>query len=121
MITELPWPFCDTRINVRSAEFALNHDSLIRQVEELRSLGYRHALTLLQADQMRSVVGSDRYVGGLIDMGSGHLHPLNLALGEAAVAQLLGVQVFEHSAVTRIDYGPQVKVHTAQGLVLAKT
>ncbi|NAT04360.1 methylcrotonoyl-CoA carboxylase, partial [Pseudomonas syringae pv. actinidiae] len=27
-----------TRINVRSAEFALNHDSLIRQVEELRSL-----------------------------------------------------------------------------------
>ncbi|EPM44185.1 carboxyl transferase domain-containing protein [Pseudomonas syringae] len=27
-----------TRINVRSAEFALNHDALIRQVEELRSL-----------------------------------------------------------------------------------
>ncbi|EPN16766.1 hypothetical protein A249_05967, partial [Pseudomonas syringae pv. actinidiae ICMP 18804] len=41
--------------------------------------------------------------------------------GEAAVAQSLGVQVFEHSAVTRIDYGPQVKVHTAQGLVRAKT
>ncbi|WP_163018361.1 NAD(P)/FAD-dependent oxidoreductase, partial [Pseudomonas viridiflava] len=72
-------------------------------------------------DQMRSVVGSDRYVGGLIDMGSGHLHPLNLALGEAAVAQSLGVQLFEHSEVTRIDYGPQVKVHTAQGSVLAKT
>jgi gamma-glutamylputrescine oxidase len=38
-------------------------------------------LRLLQAGEVRSVVGSDRYVGGLIDMGSGHLHPLNLALG----------------------------------------
>jgi glycine/D-amino acid oxidase-like deaminating enzyme len=70
---------------------------------------------------MHSVVGSDRYAGGLIDMGSGHLHPLNLALGEAALAESLGVRVFERSAVTRIDYGPQVKVHTAQGTVQAQT
>ncbi|EKG34336.1 NAD(P)/FAD-dependent oxidoreductase [Pseudomonas avellanae] len=112
---DLKWGYCDLANKPRDVH------SLAEDAEELRSLGYRHALTLLQADQMRSVVGSDRYVGGLIDMGSGHLHPLNLALGEAAVAQSLGVQVFEHSAVTRIDYGPQVKVHTAQGLVRAKT
>jgi glycine/D-amino acid oxidase-like deaminating enzyme len=72
-------------------------------------------------DEMHTVVGSDRYVGGLIDMGSGHLHPLNLALGEAAAASRLGVKLFEQSAVTRIDYGPEVKVHTAQGSVRAKT
>ena len=54
-------------------------------------------------------------------MGSGHLHPLNLALGEAAAASSLGVRLFEHSAVQRIDYGPEVKVHTAQGQVRAKT
>jgi glycine/D-amino acid oxidase-like deaminating enzyme len=112
---DLTWGYCDLANKPRDLV------GLAEDAEELRSLGYRHPLQLLQAGEMHSVVGSDRYVGGLIDMGSGHLHPLNLALGEAAVAQTLGVQVFEHSAVTRIDYGPQVKVHTAQGTVLAKT
>src|SRR5690606_10671081 len=50
-----------------------------------------------------------------------HLHPLNLALGEAAAAQSLGVRLFEHSAVTRIEYGAEVKVHTARGVVRART
>jgi glycine/D-amino acid oxidase-like deaminating enzyme len=112
---DLTWGYCDLANKPR------NLTDLAEDADELRSLGYRHHLQLLQASEMRDVVGSDRYVGGLIDMGSGHLHPLNLALGEAAAAQALGVQVFEHSAVTRIDYGPQVKVHTAQGVVLAKT
>lgn len=67
------------------------------------------------------MVGADCYVGGLVDMGSGHLHPLNLALGEADVASRLGVKLFEQSEVTRIDYGPEVQVHTAQGRVRAKT
>ncbi|MET1079371.1 MAG: FAD-binding oxidoreductase [Pseudomonas sp.] len=96
-------------------------DGFAEEAEELRGLGYAHELRLVQPADMASVVGSTRYVGGLIDMGSGHLHPLNLALGEAAVAQTLGVQLFEHSAVTRIDYGSEVRVHSAQGLVRAKT
>jgi len=111
----LTWGYCDLANKPRDLV------SLTEDAEELRGLGYRHPIQLLQASEMHSVVGSDRYVGGLIDMGSGHLHPLNLALGEAAVAQSLGVRLFEHSAVTRIDYGPEVKVHTAQGSVRAKT
>ena len=112
---DLTWGYCDLANKPRDLEgFAADAD-------ELRSLGYRHTTRLLQAHEMHSVVGSDRYVGGLIDMGSGHLHPLNLALGEAAAALQLGVRLFEQSAVTRIDYGPEVKVHTAQGSVRAKT
>src|SRR5690606_1382411 len=72
-----------------------------------------------EADQLHSVVGSDRYVGGMIDMGSGHLHPLNLALGEAQAARSLGVQLFERSAVTAIDQGPVITVHTARGRIRA--
>lgn len=52
-------------------------------------------------------------------MGSGHLHPLNLALGEARAAASLGVSLFEHSRVTHIDYGKQVEVTTAHGRVTA--
>ncbi|AYF89465.1 FAD-binding oxidoreductase [Pseudomonas sp. DY-1] len=112
---DLTWGYCDLANKPRDlAGFA-------EDMEELKGLGYRHEMRLLQAHEMRSVVGSDRYVGGLVDMGSGHLHPLNLALGEAAAAHSLGVRLFEHSAVTRIDYGPEVKVHTARGHVRAKT
>ncbi|WP_109512218.1 NAD(P)/FAD-dependent oxidoreductase [Pseudomonas ovata] len=110
---DLKWGYCDL------ANKPADLQGFAEDLEELRSLGYGHELRLLQPGQMHEVVGSDRYVGGLIDMGSGHLHPLNLALGEAAVARTLGVQVFEQSAVTRIEYGPQVKVHTAQGHVQA--
>lgn len=112
---DLTWGYCDLANKPRDLA------GLAEDADELHELGYRHRLQLLQAHEMHSVVGSNRYVGGLIDMGSGHLHPLNLALGEAAVAQNLGVKVFEHSAVTRIDYGRQVTVHTGQGTVLAKT
>ncbi|CAK9892184.1 MULTISPECIES: NAD(P)/FAD-dependent oxidoreductase [Pseudomonas] len=112
---DLTWGYCDLANKPRDLE------GFAEDAEELRSLGYRHELRLVKPEQMHSVVGSDRYVGGLIDMGSGHLHPLNLALGEAVVASKLGVRLFEQSAVTRIDYGPQVRVQTAQGSVLAST
>lgn len=112
---DLTWGYCDL------ANKPADLEGFAEDAEQLRSLGYRHQIRLLQAHEMHSVVGSDRYVGGLIDMGSGHLHPLNLALGEAAAAQQLGVRLFEQSAVTRIDYGPEVKVHTHQGSVRAKT
>ncbi|WP_044873214.1 FAD-binding oxidoreductase [Pseudomonas sp. LFM046] len=112
---DLTWGYCDLANRPRDlAGFA-------EDMEELKGLGYRHELRLVQPHEMRTVVGSDRYVGGLIDMGSGHLHPLNLVLGEAAAAESLGVRLFENSAVTRIDYGPEVKVHTARGHVRAKT
>ncbi|WP_375740689.1 NAD(P)/FAD-dependent oxidoreductase [Pseudomonas boanensis] len=112
---DLTWGYCDLANRPRDLE------GFAEDKAELESLGYRHELRLVQPGEMRSVVGSDRYVGGLIDMGSGHLHPLNLALGEAAAAASLGVRLFEHSTVTRIDYGAEVKVHTAHGHVRAKT
>lgn len=112
---DLTWGYCDLANKARDLEH-LKEDALT-----LQSLGYQHELRVLEPDQMHSVVGSDRYVGGLVDMGSGHLHPLNLALGEAAVAERLGVRLFEGSMVTGIDYGPQVTVHTAHGQITAGT
>lgn len=112
---DLRWGYCDL------ANKPEHLKGFAEDKAELESLGYRHELRLLSAQQMDQVVASDRYCGGMIDMGSGHLHPLNLALGEADAALALGVQLFERSPVTRIDPGPEVKVHTAQGLVRANT
>jgi gamma-glutamylputrescine oxidase len=110
---DLTWGYCDL------ANKPSHLEGFAEDMAELKQLGYRHEMRLLQPEQMHEVVGSKLYVGGMIDMGSGHLHPLNLALGEAAAAQSLGVQLFEGSAVTRIDYGPEVRVHTHQGVVRA--
>lgn len=110
---DLRWGYCDL------ANRPEHLDGFREARDELLELGYRHELRLLQADEMHEVVGSANYCGGLIDMGSGHLHPLNLALGEAAAAASLGVRLFEHSAATRIDYGAQLRVHTAKGVVRA--
>jgi glycine/D-amino acid oxidase-like deaminating enzyme len=110
---DLTWGYCDLATKQRHIDgFEAEH-------ADLKRLGYPHPLRLVPRHDMHEVIGSNRYRGGLVDMGSGHLHPLNLALGEAATAQSLGVRLFEDSTVTRIDYGPRVRVHTAQGSVHA--
>ena len=112
---DLTWGYCDLATKPRHLE-AFDADRA-----DLMRLGYPHPLRRLAQDEMGEVIGSDRYLGGLIDMGSGHLHPLNLALGEAAAAQNLGVRLFERSAAQRIEYGSTVRVHTAHGSVRADT
>ncbi|MGL5775060.1 MAG: NAD(P)/FAD-dependent oxidoreductase, partial [Aeromonas veronii] len=88
---DLTWGYCD--LATRQRHLAGFEEDL----DHLASLGYEHELKLVPREDIHSVVGSDRYIGGLIDMGSGHLHPLNLALGEARAAASLGVSLFEHS------------------------
>ncbi|PKM30049.1 MAG: FAD-dependent oxidoreductase [Gammaproteobacteria bacterium HGW-Gammaproteobacteria-11] len=110
---DLTLGYCDLANKPRHLEqFAAERESLL-------ALGYAHDMRMVAAQDMASVVGSDCYVGGMIDMGSGHLHPLNLALGEAAAAASLGVRLHEQSAVTRIELGANPLVHTAQGRVRA--
>jgi len=88
---------------------------LLQERDELEALGYRHELQVVEARDMAQVVDCNHYAGALIDAGSGHLHPLNLALGEAAAAASLGVRLHEQSRVTKIDEGSEFCLHTAQG------
>jgi len=90
-----------------------------REKAWLDSVGYAHETRIVGPDQLHTVVGSDNYIGGLIDMGSGHVHPLNLTLGEAEAASTLGVQIFEQSKVIDIAYGDQNTIRTATGQVKA--
>ena len=63
-------------------------------------------------------VRSERYVGGMIDRRGGHIHPLNLVLGEAAAAEKLGARIFENSRAVAIDLsGKMPTVQTARGHV----
>ena len=77
-------------------------------------------LTLLDAQDIKREVGCENYVGGLLDMQGGHIHPLNLALGEASAIIGLGGKIFEQSAAVEITYGEPITVRTAKGVVRAK-
>lgn len=76
---------------------------------------------LLDREGMRRHVASDFYVGGMIDHSGGHLHPLNLALGEADAIERLGGRIFEASSVSRLEStANEHRVHTEAGSVSAR-
>ena len=89
------------------------------QDELARDYDYRSP-RFLERDELRAWLATDRYVAGLLDPGSGHLHPLNYTLGLAAAAEAAGARICEGSEVTRIEPGAVAILHTAQGRVRAR-
>jgi len=112
---------CDLRWGYLVA--ALNR----RQLDELRDTaahwaeyGY-DAPRLVEGDALRAVLASDLYVGGVLEPGSGQIHPLAYLLGLAGAAEAAGARLFERSAAIAIDQGATVTVRTAAGAVEADT
>ena len=70
-------------------------------------------------DKTCDLLGTDAYHGGFVCYRDGHLHPLNLCIGEARAAHNLGVNIFEQSPVTDIRHGKRPRVETANGYVEA--
>lgn len=70
---------------------------------------------------VRRHIGSDVYCGGMIDHSGAHMHPLNLALGEAKAFESLGGTIFEKSPVTSVTQSNGTAiVQTDHGRVSAK-
>ncbi|MBS0967757.1 FAD-binding oxidoreductase [Chimaeribacter arupi] len=101
---------------------ALNYKQVahLHQQKALWEKYGHHSLIMLDESGIRHEIGTRRYVGGMLDPRGGHLHPLNLALGEAEAIRRHGGRIYEHSAVTHIDHGTPARVHTAQGEVRAR-
>ena len=89
------------------------------RLEAKQEAGYPHRLKLVPRERLHDFIGSDRYRGALSNAGNGHLHPLNLCIGEAAAAVGLGARIFEQSHVTRIANGPKPCVETDDGTMHA--
>lgn len=70
------------------------------------------------ADQLRALLNTDRYHGGLWERDALHLHPLKWARGLAAAAQRLGVAIHEHSAAASLRRdGDGWRVSTRDGAI----
>jgi glycine/D-amino acid oxidase-like deaminating enzyme len=87
--------------------------------EELQRRNHPHPFEVWDRDKTCAMLGTDAFIGGLYTHHDGHLHPLNLCIGEARAASQLGVQIFELSPVTSIEHGSRPRVKTAKGQVEA--
>lgn len=79
---------------------------------------YEH-IRFLERDEMRSIVNSDAYYGGTLDTRSGHIDPLQFALGLARMAVSAGAKLHEGSFVTKIEQGAKPRIHTDQARITA--
>ena len=86
-------------------------------VEHLQTRYEYEQIEYLQRDAMAELTGSDTYHGGNLDMGAGHLHPLNYALGLAAAAQQSGATLHETTVVESYQKGTPNKVVTNRGTI----
>lgn len=78
---------------------------------------YGYPVEWWDRERLREALASDRYLGALYDPESGHLHPLEYALGLARAAMAAGVRIFEHSKATQLVRGNRPVFKTAQGEV----
>ena len=95
----------------------------LREEVEITHRRYDHrSLRMVERDELRTLIDSDRYLAGTFDSAGGHLHPLKYTQGLAAAAERAGTQIFEHSRAldyTRREGG--FLVRTARGLVRCRS
>jgi gamma-glutamylputrescine oxidase len=101
---------------------ARHERELQAELHELREhYDYAGARYLPRAE-LRGLLATDRYVGGLYDTNGAHLHPLNYTLGLAAAAEHLGVRIFEGTRALSFSAqgASRVRIATAHGEVRAR-
>ena len=77
-------------------------------------------IRFIDREECRHLVNSPEYHGGTLDMGAGHIDPLQYALGLARMAQAAGVRIFEQARVTAVNEGEPATVDLAGAQVRAR-
>lgn len=86
---------------------------------DFKSINSKDEIRFLAGSEVKQIIGSDAYSSALLHMGGGHVHSLNLLLGEAKALSGLGVRIFEHSPALEVQYGERITVRTGRGSVKA--
>jgi len=96
---------CDFKNGVISAAVtrsaARQYATHVKHMHE--NYDYR-SLRYVDRDEISDMLGTSRYFAGALDASSGHLHPLNYAIGLVKAAASAGVQIFEGSKVHSYRY-----------------
>jgi len=104
--------------------FAAYTEKQMRELEAKVALWNRfgmNQLEMLDQNEIKKYVNGNGYIGGLLDSKGGHMHPLNLALGEASALEFLGGRIYEKTKVTSVDsHAEGATVNTSGGKVRAR-
>ncbi len=113
---------CDLKFGHLDAAIKPRHrDALFKHQEQLLHDYNYQSLKMVAGDELRSLINSERYIAGLYDSASAHLHPLNYALGLAHAATQAGALIYERSAAVNIEHNNHVVcIKTTHGAVSAK-
>ncbi|NER64528.1 FAD-binding oxidoreductase [Pseudomonas sp. MAFF212427] len=87
--------------------------------KDFKSVNSQHEIRFLGGSEVKQIIGSDAYSSALLHMGGGHVHSLNLLLGEAKAVMGHGVRIFENSPALQVQYGERITVRTGRGSVRA--
>ena len=96
----------------------------MRELEARQALWRSYGIDnfdLLDSSALQRHVASNVYKGGMIDRTGGHIHPLNLAAGEAAAFESLGGKIYEQTPITSIDRSGTPVLTTPNGTIRCKT
>jgi len=97
------------------------HEPFRRHAETMRERYGYPEIRFLHAGETEARTGSSAYGAGLLDTGTGHLHPLKLLLGTARAAARAGAMIFEDTRAEAIEHRDgAVEIATARGTVRAE-
>ncbi|MDE0367567.1 MAG: FAD-binding oxidoreductase [Gammaproteobacteria bacterium] len=111
---------CDLKSGYADVALKPRHLGYIQEYaenRERRQWPYRYEVW--DREKVGDKLGTDAYLGAFVCYRDGHLHPLNLCIGEARAAAGLGARIFEQSPVTDIEHGARPTVRTETGSVQA--
>ncbi|MBT8080240.1 MAG: FAD-binding oxidoreductase [Gammaproteobacteria bacterium] len=109
---------CDLKPGFLEVAVKQRHLGYIEEyAEERQRQRFPYKYEIWDRETTRHNLGTDAYIGGFVCYRDGHLHPLNLCIGEARAAERLGTRFFEQSPVTHIDHGSRATVRTETGSV----
>jgi gamma-glutamylputrescine oxidase len=117
-----------------ACEYHPNHLHVALKPRQVRELaGWVHELqddydyrsvSFLGRSDLSAHIKSERYLAGLLDTRSGHLHPLKYTQGLARAAESRGVRIFEHSRALQfsggIAAGNEIRLKTDAGILRCK-
>lgn len=110
---DLKWGYLDVAIKSRHLR------DIHADFDRLTKAEFPHEFRILSREETCDTIGTNVYIGALLNLGNGHLHPLNLCIGEANAAVSKGATIYEQSPVIDIEKGTRPKVVTQNGSVSA--
>jgi glycine/D-amino acid oxidase-like deaminating enzyme len=117
----IPQAQFERRGNLRCAHTQRSLDALIAEANWLRSELNDDSCSVLSRAELAQELGSDAFVGGVLNCLAGTIHPLNYVSGMAEGLLARQVRIFENSPVIRIVREPAgVVVETPSARVRAR-